>query len=105
METESRDQLTSQSLKSRNEKIADVIESSEVFIEKINDSKAKFEKLKPFEENCEKAALEGNDISVCVRVRPMLEHEKQAKYLKPYMPTSLTFMLLKPSLESKVMLE
>ena len=82
METESRDQLTSQSLKSRNKKIADVIESSEVFIEKINDSKAKFEKLKPFEENCEKAALEGNDISVCVRVRPMLEHEKQAKYFE-----------------------
>ena len=80
METENRLQLLDHSQKSRNKKLLEVVGKRDLFIEKINTITNQFDQQKPFQENYDKAVVDGNDISVCVRVRPLLEYEQKAQF-------------------------
>ena len=80
MDVENRQDLTDQSQKSRNKKLMEIMDNRTLFIEKIDSAKADFAKAKHVEEKCEKAVLDGNDISVCVRVRPLLDFEEKMQY-------------------------
>ena len=80
MDVENRLNLTDQSQKSRNKKLIEIMDNRTLFIEKIDTAKVDFAKAKPFEENCENAVLDGNDISVCVRIRPLLDFEEKIQY-------------------------
>ena len=80
METENRLQLLDHSQKSRNKKLQEVVGKSDLFIEKIHNITKQFDQQKSFQDNCDKAVIDGNDISVCVRVRPLLEYEEKAQF-------------------------
>ena len=80
METENRLQLLDHSQKSRNKKLLEVVGKRDLFIEKINTITNQFDQQKPFQENYDKAVVDGNDVSVCVRVRPLLEYEQKAQF-------------------------
>ena len=80
MDTENRLQLLDHSQKSRNKKLLEVVGKRDLFIEKIHTITKQFEQPKSFQENCDKAVVDGNDISVCVRVRPLLEYEQKAQF-------------------------
>ena len=64
MQTENRLQLLDHSQKSRNKKLLEVVGKRDLFIEKINTITNQFDQQKPFQENYDKAVVDGNDISV-----------------------------------------
>ena len=82
MEAEQRQKLAEISNISRNKKLTGILEQRPKFEEKINNLVKTFEPNKSIKKQSENAILDGNDISVCVRVRPLLEHETQANYFK-----------------------
>ena len=82
MEAEQRQKLAEISNISRNKKLTGILEQRPKFEEKINNLVKAFEPNKSIKKQSENAILDGNDISVCVRVRPLLEHETKANYFK-----------------------
>ena len=82
MDTEQRLKLAEISNVSRNKKLIGILEESEKFVEKINNLVNDFKPNKSFEEPSQSAVIDGNDISVCVRIRPMLNYEIEANYFK-----------------------
>ena len=78
MNVENRQVLTDQSQKSRNKKLMEIMDNRTLFIEKIDSAKADFAKAKPFEENCEKAVLDGNDITCPELLNPLRPNIIQA---------------------------
>ena len=83
METEKRLELTHQSLISRNKKLTQILDNKTVFEEKIDSLQTTLEAALPLKNETEtRSVLEGNDISVCVRVRPILEYEERANYFR-----------------------
>lgn len=77
MEIEKRLELLEKS--GKNKKLTQILENTDIFEQKINTLKQIIPATKPFIHNNEHAVLNGNDISVCVRVRPLLGYEKDAK--------------------------
>ena len=77
METEKRLDLLEKS--GKNKKLKQILEYTDVFEQKIDTLKQTIPATKPLIDNDENAVINGNDISVCVRVRPLLNYEKEAK--------------------------
>ena len=78
METNSRLELFEKSR--QHKKLAPILDNRDVFEKKINTLKHSLPAPKPFiDGNQNVSSGDVNDISVCVRVRPLLEHEKEAK--------------------------
>ena len=78
METNSRLELLEKSRQQK--KIKQILENRDQFETKINTLKQSLPVPKAlFDANQNASAVIGNDISVCVRVRPLLEYEKEAE--------------------------
>ena len=82
MDAEQRLKLSEISNVSRNKKLTGILNEKEKFVEKIDNLVNDFKPKKSFEEPSESAVIDGNDISVCVRVRPLLDYETEANYFK-----------------------
>ena len=102
MDTEQRQKLAEISNISRNKKLAGILEQRHKFEEKINNLIAtEFKPNKPFKEQSENAILNGNDISVCVRVRPLLDYEVQTNYFETVLSNHPQVHVVEPRISVK----
>ena len=102
MDAEQRQKLTEISNISRSKKLVGILEQRHKFEKKINNFIAtEFKPNKPFKEQSENAILNGNDISVCVRVRPLLEYEVQANYFETVLSNHPQVHVVEPRISVK----
>jgi hypothetical protein len=86
MESDIRLELAQLSVASRNKKVGEIVSNREIFLEKIDTLKLSLKPDKPIlslsnnidDDNVH--LVDGNAISVCVRVRPLLDYEEKANY-------------------------
>ena len=79
MEAGVRAEMTSTSVKTKNKKLAQVLENRDIFIKAIDELRTEIgNDEKSFHENTDAALVEGRDISVCIRVRPLMSHEESS---------------------------
>ena len=82
METDQRLKLAQQSINSKNKKLINLVDNKTVFEEKINKFKESLKPNQDLKPSEDESNSPGNDISVCVRIRPMLDYENQADYFQ-----------------------
>ena len=101
MDTEQRLKLAEISNISRNKKLTGILNQQEKFEEKIDNLVNDFKPNKSFEEPSENAIIDGNDISVCVRVRPLLDYEIEANYFKTVLSNNPQVHVAEPRISVK----
>ena len=99
METEKRLELLEKS--GKNKKLTQILEYTDVFEQKIDTLKQTIPATKPLIDNDENAVINGNDISVCVRVRPLLNYEKEAKLFGTILANHPQVVLAEPKFTVK----
>ena len=63
-------------------KTLQLLEHTEFFEKKMKEYKEKLVDQEIVEKNSDLKTIEGRDIKVCIRARPLLEHEKEQKYFE-----------------------
>ena len=99
METEKRLEMLEKSGKSK--KLTQILQHTEFFERKIDTLKQTIPARKPFIDDNENAIINGNDISVCVRVRPLLQYEKDAKLFSTILANHPQVVLAEPKFTVK----
>ncbi len=80
METSSRLEKVAVSQLSKNKKLQETLDFGDQFVRAIHAEKDNLPAAKPFDDPEERKMLEGRDISVCVRVRPMHDYERRSGF-------------------------
>lgn len=103
MENQERLDLVEESKNSKNKRIVDILDRKDYFMGKISEyqSSQLSNKRTSFGQEDQSKAVHGSDMSVCVRVRPVLAHEKQAGLFSTVLADNPKVHLVEPKFDVK----